>query len=121
MKQKLVDSELKVMNVLWDEGESTAKHISDVLNKECGWNINTTYTIIKRCIKKDAIERIEPNFLCRPLISRETVQIESADDLIEKIFSGSIDKLFSALIGGKRLSKEDITKLKQIVDELDGD
>lgn len=121
MKQKLVDSELKVMSVLWDEGESTAKHISDVLNKECGWNINTTYTIIKRCIKKDAIERIEPNFLCRPLISREAVQIESTEAFLDKVFNGSVDKLFAALLGGNKLSKDDIEKLKQMVNELDGE
>lgn len=40
---KLVDSELKVMDVLWKEGDSTAKHISDVMTERYGWNINTTY------------------------------------------------------------------------------
>ena len=52
MDIKLFDSELKVMDVLWKEGDTTAKHISDVLSKEVGWNMNTTYTLIKRCIKK---------------------------------------------------------------------
>ncbi len=52
MDIKLFDSELKVMNVLWREGDTTAKHISDVLKAETGWNMNTTYTLIKRCIKK---------------------------------------------------------------------
>lgn len=31
MGVKLFDSELKVMDVLWREGDTTAKHISDVL------------------------------------------------------------------------------------------
>lgn len=121
MKTKLVDSELKVMNVLWDEGEATAKHISDILSEECGWNINTTYTIIKRCIKKGAVERIEPNFLCRPLISRQQVQSESAGEFLDKIFNGSVDSLFAALLGGNKLSKEDIEKLKKMVNDLDGE
>lgn len=54
MDIKLFDSELKIMNVLWKEGDVTAKHISDVLKEETGWNMNTTYTLIKRCIKKGA-------------------------------------------------------------------
>ena len=33
MDIKLFDSELKVMCVLWNEGDTTAKHISDVLEK----------------------------------------------------------------------------------------
>ena len=44
MQSKLFDSELKVMGVLWREGDCTAKHISDVLKQEVGWNMNTTYT-----------------------------------------------------------------------------
>ena len=43
MDNKLFDSELKVMSVLWREGECTAKHISDVLKKEVGWNMNTIF------------------------------------------------------------------------------
>lgn len=52
MDIKLFDSELKVMCVLWNEGDTTAKHISDVLKKEIGWNMNTTYTLIKGVSKK---------------------------------------------------------------------
>ena len=63
MDVKLFDSELKVMDVLWREGDVTAKHISDVLKEQVGWNMNTTYTLIKRCIKKGAIVRSEPNFM----------------------------------------------------------
>lgn len=119
MDSKLFDSELKVMSVLWREGECTAKHISDVLKKEVGWNMNTTYTLIKRCINKGAIERSEPNFMCRPLISKEAVQKRETYELIDKIFDGSADKLFAALLGKKTLSSKQIEKLKQVVDELE--
>ena len=98
---KLFDSELKVMNVLWKEGDCTAKHISNVLKEEIGWNMNTTYTLIKRCINKGAIERYEPNFMCHALIAREEVQAAEAEELLDKIFGGSVDKMFAALIGGK--------------------
>lgn len=119
MDNKLFDSELKVMSVLWREGECTAKHISDVLKKEVGWNMNTTYTLIKRCINKGAIERSEPNFMCHPLISKEAVQKRETNELIDKIFDGSSDKLFAALLGKKTLSSKQIEKLKQAVDELE--
>ena len=74
MQSKLFDSELKVMGVLWREGDCTAKHISDILKQEVGWNMNTTYTLIKRCIGKGAIQRSEPNFLCHALIQKEEVR-----------------------------------------------
>ena len=119
MDVKLFDSELKVMGVLWREGDTTAKHISDVLKSEIGWNMNTTYTLIKRCIKKGAIERSEPNFMCHALIPKEMVQEAETNELINKIYDGSADKLFAALLGRKKLSAEQIEKLKKIVGDLE--
>ena len=36
---KLFDSELKVMEVLWREGDTPAKEIARVLTGELGWNL----------------------------------------------------------------------------------
>ena len=116
---KLFDSELKVMDILWKEGNVPAKHVADVLTKELGWNKNTTYTLIKRCIKKGAIERSEPNFMCHALIPKEEVQEAETNELINKIYDGSADKLFAALLSRKKHSAEEIEKLKQIVADLE--
>lgn len=117
MDVKLFDSELKVMKVLWREGDATAKHISDVLAQEVGWNINTTYTLIRRCIAKGAIERREPGFLCHPLISKAQVQEAETEEFINRIYDGSADSLFVALLGKKKLSEQQIRRLREIVDE----
>lgn len=116
---KLFDSELKVMDILWKEGDVPAKFVADALTKELGWNKNTTYTLIKRCINKGAIERSEPNFMCHALIPKEDVQEAETDELINKIYDGSVDKLFSALLSRKKLSNEQIERLKQIVDNME--
>ena len=119
MDIKLFDSELKVMDVLWANGDTPAKEVAKALTAELGWNVNTTYTLIKRCIKKGAIERSEPGFLCHALIPKSAVQEAETTALINKIYDGSADKLFAALLGSKKLSREQIKKLKQIVDELE--
>ncbi len=116
---KLFDSELKVMDVLWKEGTVPAKRIADVLTSDLGWNKNTTYTLIKRCISKGAIERSEPNFMCHALIAKEKIQEAETNELIDKIFDGSADKLFASLLGRKKLSAEQIEKLMQIVGDLE--
>ena len=71
MAIKLFDSELKVMEVLWDRGDLTAKELAGILGEEIGWNVNTTYTVIKKCVAKGAIQRTEPRFHCHPLVTRE--------------------------------------------------
>ena len=118
MDTKLFDSELKVMDVLWREGDRPARKIAEELEEQVGWNINTTYTLIKRCIKKGAIQRTDPGFVCRALIPKEDVQAAETDELVGKLFDGSIDKLFASLLGRKDLSAGQIQRLRDIVEEL---
>ena len=119
MDVKLFDSELKVMDVLWKRGDTPAKEIAKVLTAELGWNVNTTYTLIKRCISKGAIQRSAPGFLCHALIPKSAVQEAETDELINKVYDGSADKLFAALLGRKQLSPQQIEKLRQIVGDLE--
>ena len=117
MTVKLFDSELKVMDVLWKEGDMPAKQISDILKESTGWNMNTTYTVIKKCIAKGAIERREPNFLCHALIARDVVQAAETEELLHKLFDSSPD-LFASLLGHQKLSKAQIDNLRRMVSEL---
>ena len=91
------------------------------MTEETGWNMNTTYTLIKRCIKKGAVARSEPHFMCHALISKEEVQKAETEELINKVYDGSVDKLFAALLGSRKLSARQIEKLKQIVEEEETD
>lgn len=116
---KLFDSELKIMDALWKQGDLTAKELAALLGEQVGWNKNTTYTLIKRCIEKGAIERQEPNFLCHALIPKEQVQEQETDELIDKIFDGSADLLFASLLNRKKLSAGEIERLKRMVDGLE--
>lgn len=116
--EKLFDSELKVMDVLWDEGDVAAKHVAERLKEEIGWNKNTTYTLIKRCIAKGAVERREPGYICHALVDRKQVQRAETDELIQKLYAGSVDKLFAALLDRREVSAEQISRLKDIVRQL---
>ena len=116
---KLQDSELKVMDVLWRRGDTPAREIASELKQTIGWNVNTTYTLIKRCIGKGAIERSEPGFMCRALVSREEVQQQQTQELIDKVYGGSVDKLFAALLGGKGVTREQLDRLRAMIDEME--
>lgn len=113
---KLFDSEWKVMEVLWQEGDVTAKELSLRLAASAGWNKNTTYTVIKKCVEKGAIERIEPNFLCHACISRAQAQKEEAEALLDRVFGGSAELLFASVLQGRALKKEELARLRRLVE-----
>lgn len=118
MEIKLFDSELKVMEELWKEGALSAGQLAKILNAETGWNRNTTYTVIKKLVDKGAIERSDPNFMCKATVTREQAQEQETKELINKMFDGSAEMFFSAFINQKNLSESEINRLKQIVDNL---
>lgn len=114
--QKFFDSELKVMELLWEQGPMSAKALSLALAERIGWNKNTTYTIIKKLEAKGALRRDEPGFLCTPLVSREQAQQTETRSLVERLFGGSRAALFSALIGTDRLSETEAAALHRLID-----
>lgn len=116
---KLLDTELRIMELLWKKGDLSAKQICEALGESIGWNKNTTYTLIKRCIEKGAIERREPHFICHAVIDRRQAQDSMMDDMIEKLFDGSADAVVAALLERKKLSAEEIERLRQLIDEME--
>lgn len=52
MSAKLFESELKVMDLLWKEGDLPAKEIAQRLKEQINWSKTTTYTVLKKCVEK---------------------------------------------------------------------
>lgn len=117
MKEKLFDSEAKVMEIVWAKTPISAKEVSLIAAETVGWNKNTTYTVIKKLEAKGFIKRDDPGFICIPLVSKNEIQKSEAESLIKKIFGGSRKALFSALIEDEPLSDEEIAELRRLIDK----
>ncbi len=118
MEIKLFDSERRVMECLWEHGPLSAKELAKLLGGQVGWSKTTTYTVIKKCVDKGAILRVEPGFICRPQISREEICAQETEELIQRNYGGSADLLVASLLGTKRLSEEEIKRMKALIKEL---
>jgi len=121
MAIKLFDAELKVMDVLWSQGASTAKAIAEILGKQIGWSKTTTYTVIKRCIEKGAIKREDPNFVCHPMVTIDDAREYETDELISKMYNGSPDRLMASILGRGVLTKNEIERLKQMIHKMEAE
>ena len=117
MSEKLFDSEIKVMEIIWEKGPLSAKEISLIAAASIGWNKNTTYTVIKKLEAKGFIRRDEPGFICTPLVTREEVQKQETESLINRFFGGSKKALFSALIDKEDLTDEQAEELQRLIDK----
>ena len=113
--EKLFDSELKVMEPLWEDGPQSAGELAKRLAASCGWNRNTTYTVIKKLVDKGAVARSDPGFLCTPLVTREEVQRQETDSLISRLFGGSRTRFLSAFLSEKDLTPAEADQLRELI------
>ncbi len=116
MKEKLFESEAKVMEIIWKKSPISAKEISIIAAEMIGWNKNTTYTVIKKLEAKGFIRREDPGFICTPLVSQNQMQKAEAVSLVKKVFGGSRKASFSALLEDEPLSQEEIDELRKLID-----
>ena len=109
----LYDSERKIMTALWKEGSLKASELVRIMEASTGWNRNTTYTVIRKCIEKKLIKRSDPGYICSPIVSRKQTQKTDIEDLLDRSFDGNIVKLFSMLASVKPLSKYEYKEIKK--------
>lgn len=114
---QLYESELQILKLLWEYKELSAKRIAKILEETIGWKKTTTYTVIKKCISKGFVKKVDPNYICVPLISKEEVQQEKSDELINDVFDGSVNNFLTSFVSGKKLTEENILFLEKLIDE----
>ncbi|CDB90977.1 putative uncharacterized protein [Clostridium sp. CAG:253] len=111
---RLHEGELNVMELLWSNKALAAKDIAKIIKEYIGWEKNTTYTVIKRLIDKGAIEREDPGFICRAIISKSTIQEIETKALLDKIYNGSLSNFIATYLVNQEFSSSDIAELKKI-------
>ena len=111
----MFDSERRVMECLWEQGDLSAKELAEQLERLVGWSKPTTYTVIRKCVAKGALRRTDPGFLCHALVSREEVCERETEELIRRNYGGSADRLVASLLGKKKLSQTEIERMKELI------
>lgn len=118
---KLYDSEINVMNLLWEKGSMKAADVAKEMGRRIDWNKNTTYTVIKKCINKGAIERREPGFVCVPVVEKIDIQRFQTKEFLHKVFDDSSINFLSCFLSQHKLSKKELDELEQLIKEYKGE
>jgi BlaI family penicillinase repressor len=113
----LYESELKIMDLLWTNGNTYASELAKLAFDAYAWNKNTTYTIINKLIEKNYVQRTDPKFFCTALVDRDQEQTEATQSLIDRLYKGSAATFFSHFANKKKLNQTDIEKIKKIIEE----
>lgn len=114
LAEKITDSELEVMEVLWDAGKPLPiTIIRESLQEKMGWESTTVKTLVSRlCTKGVLLQEKRKVFFYHPLISRSEYNDWATGNLIRRLYRGSAKSLVAALVHSDSLTQEDMEELK---------
>lgn len=115
-KKSLTKAELNVMNILWSKNEATVNEIIEVMS-EPKPAYTTVLTVMQVLTRKGIVspERRGKAHVFRPLLSREEYIDTFMQETRNVLFQGSLRSLFSYFVKSEKLSKEELNK---ILDEI---
>ncbi len=113
---KISDSELRLMEIIWQEGEIRSGELVKRAYRSLGWKKSTVYTVIKKLTLKNAVS--SENTVVKPLCTRDEVLGQRSDELLSSGYSGSLPVFLAAFLKKEKLTKEEAAELKKLIDDF---
>ena len=120
---KISESEWLVMRVLWSNGSLTANEVVKELTGKTKWKPKTIKTLITRLMKKGAVkfEKEGRKYRYYPAVSQaECVRMERRS-FVRRVYGGTTRPMLAAFLEDAKLSAEDISELKKILEQKGGE
>ena len=113
---KITGSELEIMKLLWHaEDALPVTYFREKLQKSKGWEPATIKTLISRLVSKGAVRQEKRNvYVYSPIITEKEYSAWATEDLITRLYNGSVRDLVAALVDSKGLTQEDLDEFRQM-------
>jgi BlaI family transcriptional regulator, penicillinase repressor len=119
----LANAELSVMELLWRQPALTARQLRDQLYPDSDKaQHGTVQRLLQRLEEKGFVgrDREQTPHLFHAAIGREDYAGRQLESLTEKLTGGSLAPLITHLIDNKKISRDEINRLRQLLDDHSG-
>jgi predicted transcriptional regulator len=112
--------ELDIMTVLWEHGPSTVAEVREQLADDLAHT--TVQTILRILSEKGYVRHVEEGRAHRfyPLVKREDAARSALANVVDRLLDGSPSLVLTHLIRDRRLSKQELDKMRALLDERTG-
>lgn len=121
--QKPTDSELKILQILWENGPSSVREVNDQINisKEVGYT--TTLKIMQIMTEKGLVERNTENrtHIYSAAVEQHKTQTKLLMSFVESTFRGSTSSMIMQALGNQSPSKEELLEIKKLIEKLENE
>ena len=117
----LTEAEWQVMEQLWRLEAATGREVTERMEQEIGWSRSTTLTMLRRLEAKGAVTSDSADGVKRfsPALRREDAALRETEDLLSRVYHGSVSLLVSSLTKKQALSRAEVEGLYAILKEAE--
>ena len=110
---KIFESEYRFCLVLWENEPVNSTKLVELCKNRLGWSKATTYTVIRRLAERGVLKN--ENAVVTSLISKEEAQKHRLQEMMEETFEGSMPAFIAAFSRSKKLTKEEVDQLRDLI------
>jgi BlaI family transcriptional regulator, penicillinase repressor len=116
---KPTESELEILQILWQLGKATVRQVNDELLKMKEVGYTTTLKLLQIMNEKHIVSRTEEGryHLYKAAIGEEQTQQLLLGKFVDATFRGSAMKLVMQTLGNQKVSMDELEKIKKLIAE----
>ncbi len=120
---KPTESEMEILQILWDQGDSTVREVHDILSTKKDSGYTTTLKLMQIMYDKGLLKRNDEtrSHIYSATVKKESIQKQAVNKMITGMFKGSPAKLIMHALGNHKASKEELAEIKKYLNELENE
>lgn len=118
---KPTESEMEILQVLWEKGPSTVREVHEVLSRTKDSGYTTTLKLMQIMYEKGLLKRNDEtkSHVYTSQVKQESVQKQAVSRMIKNLFKGSSAKLVMHALGNHKATDEEIMEIKKYLREIE--
>jgi predicted transcriptional regulator len=121
MTYKPTESELEIMQILWESGPLTVRQVNEQLNDHRRVGYTTTLKIMQIMTEKGLLSRDtdQRSHVYSPTLQPSEVQSTILDHVLKTVFKGNRSSMVMRALGNSNPSTEELEEIRILIEKLE--
>jgi len=115
------DSELEILQLLWQNGECTVRKINDFLNEKREVGYTTTLKLMQIMLEKTLVSRNanQRTHIYSAAVTEGATQKKLLEKFLDATFRGSSMKLVMQALGNHETTQDELEEIKDLIKKIE--
>lgn len=106
--------EAQFADIIWENAPLSSGCLVKLCQEKLEWKKSTTYTVLKKLCARGLFQNTDG--MVTPLVTRQAFYARQSQRFVEETFDGSLPAFIAAFAAGKKLSEQDVTDIRRMLD-----